>query len=112
LSYIGTVAIIAWIFDGKRFGLGFFHGDPLFHILTGGLVLGAFFMATDMVTTPITIKGRIIFGIGCGIITMLVRMFGGFPEGVSLSILFMNMLTPAIDMFIKVKPLGFYKNDK
>ncbi|HOJ63375.1 MAG TPA: RnfABCDGE type electron transport complex subunit D [Spirochaetota bacterium] len=108
LSYIGTVAIIAWVFDGTRFGLGFFNGDPLFHILTGGLVLGAFFMATDMVTTPITVKGRIIFGIGCGIITMLIRMFGGLPEGVSLSILFMNMLTPAIDRFIKIKPLGFY----
>lgn len=111
LSYIGSVALISWVFDGTRFGLGFFQGDPLFHILTGGLVLGAFFMATDMVTTPITIKGRIIFGIGCGIITMLIRMFGGLPEGVSLSILFMNMLTPAIDRFIKIKPLGFYKKE-
>jgi electron transport complex protein RnfD len=66
-------------------------------------------MATDMVTTPITIKGRIIFGIGCGVITMLVRMFGGLPEGVSLSILFMNMLTPSIDKFIKIKRLVLLK---
>ncbi|MCK4798310.1 MAG: RnfABCDGE type electron transport complex subunit D, partial [Spirochaetes bacterium] len=70
---------------------------------------GAFFMATDMVTTPITIKGRIIFGVGCGVITMLVRLLGGLPEGVSLSILFMNMLTPAIDRFVKVKPMGYVK---
>ena len=66
-------------------------------------------MAPDMVTTPITTKGRIIFGIGCGLITILIRFFGGLPEGVSLSILFMNMLTPAIDRYIKVKPLGFFK---
>lgn len=108
-SYIGTVALISWIFGGLGLGNGFFSGDPLFHMLTGGLALGAFFMATDMVTTPITIKGRIVFGVGCGIITMLIRLYGGLPEGVSLAILFMNMLTPAIDHFIKVKPFGYIK---
>jgi len=72
--------------------------------------LGAFFMATDMVTTPITKKGRIIFGIGCGFLTMIIRMKGGYPEGVSLAILFMNMLTPAIDRFVKIKPFGFEKS--
>lgn len=110
LSFFLTVAITAWVFDGNRFGLGYFHGDPVFHLLTGGCALGALFMATDMVTTPITIKGRIIFGIGCGLITMLIRMYGGLPEGVSLSILFMNMLTPMIDRFIKIKPFGYVKN--
>ena len=111
-SFLATVCLIAWIFDGNRFGLGLFHGDPIFHLLTGGVVLGALFMATDLVTTPITIKGRLLFGVGCGVITMLVRMYGGLPEGVSLSILFMNMLTPAIDRFIKIKPLGFVKEKK
>lgn len=109
LAFIGTAALFAWVFDGLRFGNGFFQGDALFHILTGGMVLGAFFMATDMVTTPITTKGRVIFGVGCGLLTMLIRMYGGLPEGVSLSILFMNMLTPAIDRFVKVKPLGYIK---
>ena len=92
-----------------QFGHGYFQGDFLFQLLTGGLILGAFFMATDMVTTPITTKGRIIFGIGCGIITMLIRFLGSLPEGVGLSILFMNMLTPAIDRYVKIKPLGFIK---
>ncbi len=109
LSYIGTVIIISFVFGGLQFNKGFFQGDFLFQILTGGLVFGAFFCATDLVTTPLTIKGRILFGIGCGIITMLIRLLGGLPEGVSLSILFMNMLTPAIDRFIKIKPLGYIK---
>lgn len=109
LSFILTAGLIAWVFDGTKYGTGFFTGDPLFHILTGGLVLGALFMATDMVTTPITTKGRVIFGIGCGAITMLIRIAGSFPEGVSLAILFMNTLTPAIDRFIKIKPLGYIK---
>ncbi|MCG8571410.1 MAG: RnfABCDGE type electron transport complex subunit D [Spirochaetes bacterium] len=112
VAFIGSAALIAWIFDGLRFGQGYFSGDPLFHILTGGMVLGAFFMATDMVTTPLTVKGRLIFGVGCGVITMLIRMYGGLPEGVSLSILFMNMMTPAIDRFVQVKPLGYVKVKK
>ncbi len=112
MSFIITVTLIAWIFGGKQFGKGFFQGDFLFHILTGGLILGAFFMATDMVTTPLTVKGRIIFGIGCGFLTMLIRLLGGLPEGVSLSILFMNMLTPAIDRFVKIKPMGYVKKIK
>jgi len=111
MSFIITVTLIAWIFGGKQFGRGYFQGDFLFHLLTGGLILGAFFMASDMVTTPLTVKGRIIFGIGCGIITMLIRMLGGLPEGVGLSILFMNMLTPAIDRYIKIKPLGYVKKN-
>ena len=71
--------------------------DPLFQVLSGGLILGAFFMATDYVSSPITKKGQIIFGSGCGIITCLIRFWGGYPEGVCYSILLMNCLVPLID---------------
>jgi len=102
-SYIGTVALLSWIFGGSD---GLFSGDPLFHILAGGLILGAFFMATDMVTSPITFKGRIYFGIGCGILTVIIRLWGGYPEGVSYSILLMNLTTPLLDKYTKPKPFG------
>ncbi|MFN3966572.1 MAG: RnfABCDGE type electron transport complex subunit D [Endomicrobiia bacterium] len=96
LSYILSVTILAFIFNS----------DPLFHVLTGGLLLGAFFMATDPVTTPITKTGKIIFGIGCGSLTILIRIKGGFPEGVCYSILIMNMFTPLIDKITKIKRFG------
>lgn len=80
---------------------------PLFHILSGGLFLGAFFMATDYVTSPMTRKGRWIFGIGCGIITVLIRLWGGYPEGVSYSILLMNATTPLIDKFTRSRIFGY-----
>ncbi len=102
LAYITTVAVLTWIFSGKAL----FTGDWLFHILSGGLILGAFFMATDMVTSPITKKGQIIFGIGCGIITSVIRIWGGYPEGVSYSILMMNGLVPLIDAYIRPRRLG------
>lgn len=69
-------------------------------------MLGAFFMATDYVTSPITNKGRIIFAVGTGLLTVAIRLFGGMPEGVCFSILFMNALTPLIDRYIKVRPYG------
>ena len=94
VCFIGTVALGTWIFGGHN---GFFTGDCLYQILSGGLMLGAFFMATDYATTPFTPKGQIIFGIGCGIITVLIRLWGGYPEGVSYSILLMNVVTPLID---------------
>ncbi len=103
LSYIGTVAVGAWIFGGTG---GVFTGDPLFHILAGGLALGAFFMATDMVTSPVTLKGKIIFGAGCGLITLLIRLVGGYPEGVSYSILLMNLVVPLLDRYTKPRRLG------
>jgi electron transport complex protein RnfD len=81
-------------------------GDAIFHILAGGLFLGAFFMATDYVTSPITHKGRWIFGIGCGVITVLIRLWGGYPEGVSYAILLMNCLVPLIDSKIRPRKLG------
>jgi electron transport complex protein RnfD len=104
LVFIGTVMICTWIFGGLQFGKGYFQGDFLFHILTGSVVLGAFYMATDVVTTPITFYGRLIFALGCGIITSLVRLTGYYPEGVSFAILFMNMMTPMINKIIKLKP--------
>jgi len=112
IIFIATVLLFAWCFDGLRYGGNFFAGDPLFHLLTGGLVFGAIFCATDLVTTPITFKGRVIFALGCGIITILVRMFHSLPEGVSLSIIFMNIMTPVIDRFVKVTPLGLKKGNR
>jgi electron transport complex protein RnfD len=83
--------------------------DPIFHLLTGGLMLGAFFMATDYVTTPVTPKGRLFFGIGCGLLTMLIRRYGGFPEGVCYSILLMNLATPLLDRWTVPKRFGEVK---
>ncbi len=79
---------------------------PVFHILSGGLFLGAFFMATDYVTSPLTKKGKWIFGVGCGVLTVAIRIWGGYPEGVSYSILLMNALTPLIDRFTSPKIFG------
>jgi electron transport complex protein RnfD len=103
LSYIGTVAILSWLFGGTE---GIFSGDPIFHVLAGGLILGAFYMATDMVTSPVTSPGRYIFGVGCGVITVLIRLVGGYPEGVSYSILLMNLTVPLIDRYTKPKTFG------
>ncbi|HNV06230.1 MAG TPA: RnfABCDGE type electron transport complex subunit D [Petrotogaceae bacterium] len=103
LSYTATVLIFSSIFylvDPVRYG------TPLFHILAGGFALGAFFMATDMVTSPMTPKGCIIFGMGLGVITMVIRYFGGYPEGVSYSILVMNALVPLIDRYAKPRIFG------
>lgn len=80
--------------------------DPLRHLFSGGLLLGAIFMATDYVTTPSTTKGRIVFGIGAGLLTVLIRLYGSYPEGVSFAILFMNILTPYISKFTATKPFG------
>lgn len=96
LAFISTVALGSWMCGD----------NPLYQILAGGLMLGAWFMATDYVTTPITVKGKLIFGIGCGIITVVIRQFGGYPEGVSFSILLMNLVTPYIDRFTMQKPFG------
>ncbi|MBE0068941.1 RnfABCDGE type electron transport complex subunit D [Thermoanaerobacterium thermosaccharolyticum] len=105
LSYILTVAVLTWVL-GKN---GLFTGDPLYHIMAGGLILGAFFMATDYTTSPVTPKGQIIFGIGCGIFTSIIRLYGGYPEGVSYSILLMNIATPIIDKYTAPKVFGEVK---
>ena len=104
LAFIGTVAIITGI--AHAVNPAEYH-SPVVHVLSGGLLLGAFFMATDMVTSPMTHKGAWIFGIGCGVMTSLIRLWGAYPEGVSFSILFMNALTPLIDRGTIRKPFGF-----
>jgi electron transport complex protein RnfD len=103
LMFIGTVMLLTGAFGGAD---GLFSGDGLFHLLSGGLILGAFFMATDMVTTPVTFRGRLVFGAGCGVITSVIRLVGGYPEGVCYSILLMNAFTPLIDRWTKPKRLG------
>lgn len=99
---ISTVGTLTWVFGPS----GLFTGDPIFHMMAGGLIIGAFFMATDMVTIPITKKGQIIFAIGAGAITALIRLKGGYPEGVCYSILLMNSITPLIDRLIKPVKFG------
>ena len=102
VTYIFTTAILTYIFGASRL----FHGDWLFHILSGGLILGAFFMATDYVATPLTPKGQVIFGVGCGLITAVIRLWGGYPEGVSYAILMMNAATPFIDRYTRNRIYG------
>jgi len=91
---------ILWIIDPTQYT------DPLFQLLTGGVLLGAFFMATDLVTSPMNKKGQIVFGIGVGLLTMLIRYFGSYPEGVSFAILIMNAFVPLIDKYFKPKRFG------
>lgn len=107
-TYMGTVFVLTALF-------GAFTGQDvmvysLYHLLGGGLVLGAFFMATDWVTSPITKKGRIIMGLGCGILTVVIRLKGGYPEGVCYSILLMNCATPLIDKYVKPRVYGRREN--
>lgn len=104
LAYIGSVFAITGV--ANLISPETTH-SPVFHVLSGGLLLGAFFMATDMVTSPMTKKGALIFGLGCGIMTSAIRLWGSYPEGVSFSILFMNALTPLIDRITINKPFGF-----
>lgn len=102
LSIIATTGVLTWMFGGERL----FSGDPVVAVLSGGLMLGAFFMATDYVTSPSRMAGRIVFGIGIGALTVLIRLKGGYPEGVCYAILLMNPLTPAIDQLFKPKPFS------
>ena len=95
LGFLGSVFLLTYIFGGE----GLFNGDPLYHLLAGGLMLGAFYMATDYVTSPVTRRGRLIMGIGAGTITVLIRLWGGYPEGVTFGILLMNIVTPLIDRY-------------
>ncbi|MBL7085374.1 MAG: RnfABCDGE type electron transport complex subunit D [Candidatus Omnitrophica bacterium] len=101
-SFIATVGIFTWIFAGESF----FSGQWLFHILSGGLILGAFFMATDYVTSPLTNKGKLIFAFGCGLFTVIIRLWGGYPEGVCYAILLMNAATPLIDRYTEPRRFG------
>ncbi|MGM0419535.1 MAG: RnfABCDGE type electron transport complex subunit D [Bacillota bacterium] len=98
-SMISTVFLLTWVFGQ----------DPVFHLLAGSLILGAFYMATDMVTSPITKTGRWIFGVGTGLILVIIRLWGGYPEGVMYSILLMNMTVPLINKYTRPRSLGEVK---
>ncbi|MBP3360808.1 MAG: RnfABCDGE type electron transport complex subunit D [Clostridia bacterium] len=104
LTYILSFAILTFLF-GNNGNMSKLYYTAM-QVLTGGLLLGAFFMATDYVTTPTTPKGHIIFGLGCGILTFLIRRFGGYPEGVSFSILLMNVASPLIETATMPKVFG------
>ena len=104
VCYIGTVFIFSLIYYGVTGGDAF--NMAIFHILAGGVMLGAFFMATDYVTSPILPQGKVVFAVGCGLMTMIIRLFGQYPEGVSFSILLMNCLTPLINSFFQKRMFG------
>ncbi len=100
LSTIAVFTALLWWANPEA------NADPLFHILTGGVLLGAVFMATDYVTSPMTSKGQIIYGVGIGVLTVVIRVFGAYPEGVSFAILIMNGFTPLINLYVKPKRFG------
>jgi len=103
ISYLLSVVIfsgIYWLINPERYL------DPAFHLITGGMLLGIFYMATDMVSSPVNTRGMIIFGVGCGVLTMVIRIWGSYPEGVSFAILIMNAFTPLINRGIKPKRFG------
>lgn len=105
--YIGTVFVMAWL-------LNFMPDvslDPVKQVLSGGLILGAVFMATDYVTSPITRWGKVVYAVGCGMLTILIRVYANLPEGVSFSILLMNILTPLIEAMTTPKPFGSKKRE-
>jgi len=101
-GYIGTMGIVSWAFGS----------DPLFHVLAGGVLLGAFFMATDYVSSPMSKRGRLIYGIGCGLFNALGRFVGPMPESTTYAILFMNGLTPLIDRMTRPRVFGVVKSDE
>ncbi|MGI5839172.1 MAG: RnfABCDGE type electron transport complex subunit D [bacterium] len=102
LSFIGTVGVMTWIFSGPEL----FQGYWLYHILLGGVILGAFYMATDYSSSPITPLGQLIMGAGCGFITVLIRIYGAYSEGTSFAILIMNTATPVIDKYTMPRIYG------
>ncbi|MGI5979220.1 MAG: RnfABCDGE type electron transport complex subunit D [Oscillospiraceae bacterium] len=97
LSYLGATLLFSWLFGGSQ---------PILAIFSGGVMLGAFFMATDYVTSPFATKGKLIFGLGCGFITAVIRVFGNYNEGVTFAILLMNLVVPYINDLTMTKPLG------
>ncbi len=104
VTYIGTVFVVTFIFG--RNGAGLMNGVAVYELLTGGLLLGAFFMATDYSSSPITPAGQLIMGVGCGVLTGVIRIYGGYPEGVAYAILIMNLVVPLIDRFVKGRVFG------
>jgi electron transport complex protein RnfD len=107
VAVLGTVAVFTGIMHAVDPEL---YAEPLIHLLSGGLLLGAFFMATDYVTSPMSRNGMLVYGVGIGIITVVIRLFGSYPEGVSFAILTMNAFTPIINIYIKNKKFGEVKS--
>ena len=103
VPFIATVGILAWVFGGKD---GLMTGDPVLHMMSGGLILGAFFMATDYVTGPSIRNAQIVFGVCAGALTMLIRLKGGYPEGVMFAILLMNCFAPLLDRGMRSRVFG------
>ena len=103
VAVLGTIAVLSaifWLADPSAYP------SPLFHLLTGGALLGAIFMATDYVTSPMSHSGMLVYGFGIGLLTFIIRTFGAYPEGMSFAILIMNMLTPLINTYFKPKRFG------
>ena len=102
-----SMLVTITLFSGIMWGLNpDRYADPVFHLITGGIMLGAFYMATDLVTSPMSNKGKLIFGFGIGMLTMLIRYFGAYPEGVSFAILIMNAFVPLLDKYVKQRKFG------
>jgi electron transport complex protein RnfD len=99
VSILGTIAILTWIFGGATL----FTGDPLLAVLSGGAILGAFYMANDYVTSPANKTSQLVYGVGIGALTVLIRLKGGYPEGICYAILLMNPLSSVLDSWFKPK---------
>ena len=106
VAVLGSMAAFAFIVALAQGGGEALYALPAFHLLAGGAMLGAIFMATDYVTSPMTPKGMIIYGVGIGVITMVIRMWGAYPEGMSFAILLMNAVTPLINKYVKPRRFG------
>jgi electron transport complex protein RnfD len=106
VAVLGSMAVFAFIVAAFTGGGELLYALPAFHLLAGGAMLGAIFMATDYVTSPMTPKGMLIYGVGIGVITMIIRMWGAYPEGMSFAILLMNAVTPLINKYVKPKRFG------
>lgn len=106
LAFLISFAVLTYLFPMQGISAGI---SAIYSVCTGGVMLGAIFMATDYTTSPITCKGQIIMGIGCGVITFVIRKFGGYPEGVTYAILIMNIATPLIDKYVQPKKFGYIR---
>jgi electron transport complex protein RnfD len=105
-AYFGTFGVLVWIFGGLSFSGEYFTGDVLFHLFSGGLILGVFYMATDIVSSPVSLSGQILYGCGAGLLTFLIRLYGSFPEGTALAILVMNVCVPLMNKVLKPSRFG------
>jgi electron transport complex protein RnfD len=105
-AYLGTFGALVWVFGGLSFSGEYFTGDVLFHLFSGGLILGVFYMATDIVSSPVALSGQILYGCGAGLLTFLIRMYGSAPEGTALAILAMNVFVPLINRTLRPSRFG------